>query len=158
VSPDCSVPGHPETFVIGDAAYLVDAASGRPVPGVSQGALQMGRYVARVIDAELRGARSERAAGFHYHDKGSMATVGKSPRGGGDRPGCISAAGWRGFAWMALHITVAHRLSQPAGGAVILDLQLRVLPARLAVDHAGRTGDIRQPLAPSTPATPQRRS
>ncbi|HEY0767483.1 MAG TPA: NAD(P)/FAD-dependent oxidoreductase [Steroidobacteraceae bacterium] len=105
VSPDCSVPGHPETFVIGDAAYLVDARSGQPVPGVSQGALQMGRYVARVIDAELRGAHSKRAAGFHYRDKGSMATVGKSRAvveigrlhfGG--------ALAW--LAWMALHITV----------------------------------------------------
>jgi len=49
-----------------------------PVPGVSQGALQMGRYVARVIDAELLGKHGERARGFHYRDWGSMATVGKS--------------------------------------------------------------------------------
>ena len=48
------------------------------MPGVSQGALQMGRYVARIIDAELRGKRSPRAQGFHYRDRGSMATVGKS--------------------------------------------------------------------------------
>ena len=40
--------------MIGAAAYLVDAA-GRAVPGVSQGALQMGRYVARLIDAQIRG-------------------------------------------------------------------------------------------------------
>ena len=51
---DCSVPGHPNAFVIGDAAYLVDSATGQQVPGVSQGALQMGRYVAKVIEAELR--------------------------------------------------------------------------------------------------------
>jgi NADH dehydrogenase FAD-containing subunit len=37
------VPGHPEAFVIGDAAWLNDPATGKPVPGVSQGALQMGR-------------------------------------------------------------------------------------------------------------------
>ena len=55
VEPDCSVAGHPNAFVIGDAAYLVDSASGKQVPGVSQGALQMGRYVAKVIEAELRG-------------------------------------------------------------------------------------------------------
>lgn len=105
---DCSVPGHPNAFVIGDAAYLVDSATGQQVPGVSQGALQMGRYVARVIGAELRdsgAAQKLRAAGFHYHDLGSMATVGKSRAVveiGRLHFGGLLA--W--FAWMALHITV----------------------------------------------------
>jgi NADH dehydrogenase len=107
VLPDCSVPGHPNAFVIGDAAYLVDSATGRQVPGVSQGALQMGRYVAKIIEAELRhaGARELRAAGFHYKDLGSMATVGKSRAVveiGPLRFGGLLA--W--LAWMALHITV----------------------------------------------------
>jgi NADH dehydrogenase len=157
VSPDCSVPGHPEAFVIGDAAYLVDAASGRPVPGVSQGALQMGRYVARVIDAELRGARSERAAGFHYHDKGSMATVGKSRAV--VEIGRVHFGGWLAWlAWMALHVTVLigfrNRLAVLSSWIYSYvffrrgsRLITRVVP-----------GDIRQPLAPGTPATPQRRS
>jgi len=105
VAPDCSLPGHPEVFVIGDAAWLIDSASGAAVPGVSQGALQMGRYVARLIDAELRGKRSARERGFHYRDWGSMATVGKSRAVvelGRLRFGGLLA--W--FAWMALHITV----------------------------------------------------
>ena len=106
VLPDCSVPGHPNAFVIGDAAYLIDSATGQQVPGVSQGALQMGRYVAKVIEDELRGdARSRRAAGFHYKDLGSMATVGKSRAVveiGRLHFGGLLA--W--FAWMALHITV----------------------------------------------------
>ena len=108
VAPDCSVPGHPNAFVIGDAAYLVDSATGQQVPGVSQGALQMGRYVAKVIEAELRGGASAqklRATGFHYNDLGSMATVGKSRAVveiGRLHFGGLLA--W--FAWMALHITV----------------------------------------------------
>jgi NADH dehydrogenase len=105
VAADCSIPGHPEAFVIGDAAYLIDAATGQAVPGVSQGALQMGRYVAGVIEAEVRGARSARTPGFHYRDKGSMATVGKSRAVvelGRLRFGGLLA--W--LAWMALHITV----------------------------------------------------
>ena len=109
VSSDCSVPGHPNAFVIGDAAYLVDSATGQQVPGVSQGALQMGRYVAKVIEAELRDAAALapklRAAGFHYKDLGSMATVGKSRAVveiGRLHFGGLMA--W--FAWMALHITV----------------------------------------------------
>jgi NADH:ubiquinone reductase (H+-translocating) len=109
VLPDCSIPGHPNAFVIGDAAYLVDSASGQTVPGVSQGALQMGRYVAKVIEAELRSgasaARKLRTTGFHYRDLGSMATVGKSRAVveiGRLHFGGLLA--W--FAWMALHITV----------------------------------------------------
>jgi NADH:ubiquinone reductase (H+-translocating) len=156
VSPDCSVPGHPETFVIGDAAYLVDAASGRPVPGVSQGALQMGRYVARVIDAELRGARSERAAGFHYRDKGSMATVGKSRAV--VEIGRAHFGGWLAWlAWMALHLTVLigfrNRLAVLSSwiyGYVFFRRGSRLI-TRIA------PGEVRQPIAPDTPASPQRR-
>jgi NADH dehydrogenase len=105
VLPDCSIPGHAEVFVIGDAAYLVDAVTAQPVPGVSQGALQMGRYVARVIDAEVRGVVVARTPGFHYRDWGSMATVGKSRAVvelGRLHFGGLSA--W--LAWMALHVTV----------------------------------------------------
>lgn len=105
VLPDCSIPGHSEAFVIGDAASLVDGASGAAVPGVSQGALQMGRYVARLIGAELLGEPGARTAGFHYRDRGSMATVGKSRAVveiGRARFGGLAA--W--LAWMALHVTV----------------------------------------------------
>jgi NADH dehydrogenase len=105
VRSDCSVPGHPNVFVIGDAAYLVEEATTRPVPGVSQGALQMGRYVAGVIEQELRGGRGLRERGFRYKDLGSMATVGRSRAVveiGRLRFGGVLA--W--LAWMTLHVTV----------------------------------------------------
>jgi NADH dehydrogenase len=105
VLPDCSLPGHPNVFVIGDAAYLEDSATGKTVPGVSQGALQMGRYVARVIEQDLRGSRQLRAQGFHYKDKGSMATVGKSRAV--VEIGFLRFGGWLAWlAWMVLHVTV----------------------------------------------------
>jgi NADH dehydrogenase len=110
VQPDCSISGHPNVFVIGDAAYLVDSRTGKQVPGVSQGALQMGQYVAAIIHEEQGGrpgfrASATRARGFHYKDWGSMATVGKSRAVveiGPFRFGGLLA--W--FAWLALHITV----------------------------------------------------
>jgi NADH dehydrogenase len=104
VAPDCSLPGHPEVFVIGDAAYLSDAR-GRIVPGVSQGALQMGRYVAHRIDACVRARAAVPAVPFRYRDYGAMATVGKSRAVveiGRVRFGGLLA--W--LTWMALHITV----------------------------------------------------
>jgi NADH dehydrogenase len=106
VQPDCSIPGHPNVFVIGDAAYLEDSKTRRQVPGVSQGALQMGQYVAGIIKEEIHPARRRlRKRGFHYKDWGSMATVGKSRAVveiGPFRFGGLLA--W--LAWMALHITV----------------------------------------------------
>jgi NADH:ubiquinone reductase (H+-translocating) len=105
VEPDCSIPGHPNVFVIGDAAYLVDSHTGRQVPGVSQGALQMGRYVAKVIQEDLEGKRWLREMGFHYRDLGSMATIGRfraiAQIGRFHSSGLLA---WLG--WLALHITV----------------------------------------------------
>ena len=45
VNPDCSVPGHPEIFVIGDLAHFEQ--NGKPLPGVAQVAMQQGAYVAQ---------------------------------------------------------------------------------------------------------------
>ena len=104
VQPDCSIPGHPGAFVIGDAAYLEQPGAG-PVPGVSQGAIQMGRFVAGVIRAELGGSATARAPAFRYRDYGSMSTIGKSRAVveiGRVRFGGLAA--W--LAWLALHVTV----------------------------------------------------
>jgi NADH:ubiquinone reductase (H+-translocating) len=78
VQPDCSVPGHPETFAIGDLASM-QQADGTPVPGVSPAAIQMAQHVARIIKGELLGdaIATDRPA-FRYWDKGSMATIGRS--------------------------------------------------------------------------------
>ena len=77
VMPDLSVRGRPEVFAIGDMALVV-AEDGKPVPGVSPAAMQMGRHVAGIIANEVRfGAKSPRPA-FEYFDKGTMATIGRS--------------------------------------------------------------------------------
>ncbi len=73
VKPDCSLPGHPDVFVLGDAATLA-GPDGQPLPGVSPVAMQQGRYVARLIAEH---AVPERRAPFRYRDKGAMATVGR---------------------------------------------------------------------------------
>jgi NADH dehydrogenase len=105
VEPDCSIPGHPNVFVIGDAAYLVDSHTSRQVPGVSQGALQMGRYVAKVIQEDLEGKRLLRQTGFHYKDLGSMATIGRSRAI--VQIGRFHASGFIAWlAWLVLHISV----------------------------------------------------
>ncbi len=75
VQADCSLPGHPEVFCIGDAASFTPEGAVKPLPGVSPVAMQQGRFVARTIVARLEG----RVSGvFRYIDKGSMATIGRS--------------------------------------------------------------------------------
>jgi NADH:ubiquinone reductase (H+-translocating) len=77
VEPDLSIADHPEVFVIGDtASFLHDRSSpGKPLPGLSPVAMQQARVVARNIRRTLEGIPRER---FHYFDKGSMATIGRS--------------------------------------------------------------------------------
>jgi NADH:ubiquinone reductase (H+-translocating) len=78
VNPDLSVPGYPEVFAIGDLA-LVLGADGKPVPGVSPAAMQMGDHVAKIIESELeKPVGSKNRPAFKYWDKGTMATIGRS--------------------------------------------------------------------------------
>lgn len=83
VQPDLAIPGSPNVFVIGDMASATSADTGKPVPGLAQPAIQMGRHVGKMIAREAR-AR-EHPAGeaakrrpFVYKDKGIMAVIGKT--------------------------------------------------------------------------------
>jgi NADH dehydrogenase FAD-containing subunit len=73
VERDCSVPGHPEVFVIGDTASLDQ--DGKPLPGVAQVAMQQGRFVGKVIRNRVTGRPA--SAPFRYFDKGNMAVIGR---------------------------------------------------------------------------------
>jgi NADH dehydrogenase FAD-containing subunit len=66
VAPDCSLPGQPEVFVVGDLMALDG------LPGVAEVALQSGHHAARTI---LRRLRGEEPRPFHYRDLGTMATI-----------------------------------------------------------------------------------
>jgi len=78
VGPDLTIPGHPEVFVAGDMAAAKSAGTGKPVPGVAQGGIQMGRFAGETIAREVRGQSTEPRAPFVYRDKGSMAVIGKA--------------------------------------------------------------------------------
>jgi NADH dehydrogenase len=72
VQADLSLQGHAEISVIGDLAAAT--SRGRPVPGVSPAAKQMGRRAAANVVARLRGRTT---AAFVYADYGSLATLGR---------------------------------------------------------------------------------
>jgi NADH:ubiquinone reductase (H+-translocating) len=68
VNADCSLPGHPEVFAVGDMVSL------NGLPGVAQPAMQEGKYVGKLIGSRISGGAAP--APFKYFDKGSMATIG----------------------------------------------------------------------------------
>jgi NADH dehydrogenase len=93
VEPDLTVPGHPEIFVIGDAAHAKEQ-EGKPLPGTAPVAIQQGKYVASILK---EATPSEQRKPFHYFDKGSMATIGK-----GKAIAAIGKIEFEGFfAWLA---------------------------------------------------------
>jgi NADH:ubiquinone reductase (H+-translocating) len=74
VERDLSIPAHPEVLVIGDLAALANE-SGNLLPGVAQVAIQQGEHVAKNIARDLE---HQPRRDFHYHDKGSLATIGRA--------------------------------------------------------------------------------
>jgi NADH:ubiquinone reductase (H+-translocating) len=114
VNLDLSLPDHPDVFVVGDLAALKDA-SGKLLPGVAPVAIQEGRYVAELIRREQESgatsfSRSVREGGasdvrraFHYDDKGSLATIGRSAAIA--QFGKIHISGFIAWlAWLFVHI------------------------------------------------------
>src|SRR5437764_2617077 len=69
VLPDCTLPGHPEVFVVGDMMALDH------LPGVAEVAMQGGLHSANTILRRLRG--DDRQLPFKYRDLGSLATIGR---------------------------------------------------------------------------------
>ncbi len=99
VANDLSLPGHKNVFVIGDLAACA-SEHGHPVPGVAPAAIQMGKAVADNIGRDLRG---EPRKTFHYIDKGSLATIGRS-RAVADVRGFHFSGFVAWLAWALIHV------------------------------------------------------
>jgi NADH dehydrogenase len=96
VQPDLSIPGHPEVFVVGDLAALQDE-NGKMLPGVAPVAIQQGDWVAETIARDLE---NQPRRNFRYHDKGSLATIGRAAAVAQfGKSGKFHLSGY--FAWLA---------------------------------------------------------
>jgi NADH dehydrogenase len=98
VSPDLSVPGRPNIFVIGDLATVMH--DGKQVPGVGPAAIQEGKAAAKNI---LRDLHHQPRKNFRYLNKGDLAVIGRSR--------AIADLGWITFSgrlawffWLFVHI------------------------------------------------------
>lgn len=99
VEPTLQLPGHPEVFVIGDAAY-VENGNGQPLPMLATVAQQQAKAAARNIRKILQGQKPEP---FHYKDPGLLATIGRNAAVA--RIGGFSFSGFIAWMiWVVLHI------------------------------------------------------
>ncbi|WP_454790422.1 NAD(P)/FAD-dependent oxidoreductase [Mycolicibacterium lutetiense] len=97
VGADLTLPGHPNVFVVGDMAAM------EGVPGVAQGAIQGGRYAAKLIKREVAGTSPKIRAPFEYFDKGSMATVSRFSAVA--KVGPVEFSGFFAWVcWLVLHL------------------------------------------------------
>ena len=99
INPDLTIPGHSNVFVIGALSSL-KGANGKPLPGVAQVAIQMGKHAAKNI---VRAIGKEPYVPFAYRNLGDMATIG--------RAAAVADFGWftmKGYigwlAWLFVHI------------------------------------------------------
>ncbi|MGI9557019.1 MAG: NAD(P)/FAD-dependent oxidoreductase [Solirubrobacterales bacterium] len=144
VAPDCSVPGYPEVFVVGDLMALDD------FPGVAEVAMQSGIHAANTIKRRLAG---KEPADFNYRDLGSMAALSRfraivSFRG-------IRLAGFTGWlVWLVVHITfltgfknrfttLFHwTVTLVARGRTERTITRHQVAARLAIEQAGGEDEL----------------
>jgi NADH:ubiquinone reductase (H+-translocating) len=161
VEADLTLPGHPEVFVIGDAAVIRDAR-GVVSPQVAPAAMQQGRHAAEQVIRRLQGRPT---VAFRYRNKGSMATIGRNAAVN-EYPLGIRLRGfpaWLG--WLALHVFYLagfrNRLSALltwGWSYLTFDRGLRVVvdsPCNGSEAHRGpavRSADLagRQPASPGT--------
>jgi len=103
VEPGLSLPGHGEVLALGDMVSVTDSRTGEAVilPGLAPVAMQQGRYAGRVIAARIAGRDAPKP--FHYHDKGTLATIGRA-RGVASIRG-LRFSGFPAWAiWLVVHI------------------------------------------------------
>jgi NADH dehydrogenase len=140
VGPDCSLPGHPNVFAIGDMANVDD------LPGLAEPAMQEGLFVGRVLRARVAGRTPPKR--FRYVDLGDMAAI--SP---GDAVADIHGLHLKGpvgkVAWGVVHLAFLATWGSRASvlGHWVYELATRRLPARAILE----TVDAHGLVAPSSP-------
>jgi NADH dehydrogenase len=96
VAPDCSVPGYPEIFVVGDLMALDD------LPALAEVAMQSGTHAARTIARRVRGDTSMRP--LRYKDLGTLAVISRFRAVAHIGP--VQVGGLIGWTlWLVVHVT-----------------------------------------------------
>lgn len=155
VENDLSLPHFPHVFVVGDTSSFVQ--DGAPLPGVAPVAMQEGTYVGSLIAARVLGKAP--LPPFHYHNKGNLATIGRSA--GIADLGWIRFFGFAGWLlWLAVHIffLIGFRnrfvvLFQWAWAYLTFQRGARLIPDAAPLSHSEHASNT-----PQEPAMPQERA
>jgi NADH dehydrogenase len=98
VLPTLQAPGHPEVYVVGDLAGILQ--DGQPLPMVAQVGIQTGTTAGRNI---LRQVADQNPLPFRYHDRGTLDVIGRN-----SAVAYIWRRSFRGFPawliWVGVHI------------------------------------------------------
>ena len=103
VEPDLSVAGHPEVFAVGDIAWITDAKTNDVLPQLGSVALQAGEQAGENIARLAAGKDTEP---FDYHDKGTMATIGRGTAVVQTHGGHTIKGKGASLAWGAVHLAL----------------------------------------------------
>jgi NADH:ubiquinone reductase (H+-translocating) len=145
VGAGCTVPGHPEIFVVGDLMALDG------LPGLAQVAIQSGRFAARSIDARVTGKSPP--ATFRYADRGTLATISRFDAIG--QIGRLQVSGFVGWVfWLGVHLLFLtgfkNRISTLFKWAIAFAGTGR--PERTITERQVFARRFDEPAAPATPS------
>jgi NADH:quinone reductase (non-electrogenic) len=103
VDPDLTLPDHPEVYAVGDAAAILDPKSQQVLPQLGSVGLQSGEHAGEMIARRIAGKQTKP---FAYHDKGTMAAIGRGAA-------CVQMLGGRTMtgkkaqlAWLTVHLAL----------------------------------------------------
>jgi NADH:ubiquinone reductase (H+-translocating) len=103
VDADLSVAGHPEVFAVGDIAWITDTETKDVLPQLGSVALQAGERAGENIALLVAGKDTEP---FRYHDKGTMATIGRGAAVIQTHGGHTLKGKTASLAWGAVHLAL----------------------------------------------------
>jgi NADH dehydrogenase len=103
VEPDLSVAGHPEVFAVGDIAWITDTKTKQVLPQLGSVALQAGERAGKNVARLVAGKATEP---FVYHDKGTMATIGRGAAVMQTARGRTMKGKTAALAWGAVHLAL----------------------------------------------------
>ena len=100
--PDLSVEGHPEVFAVGDIAWITNTQQ-PPLPQLGGVALQSGEHAGESIARLVAGDETKP---FDYHDKGTMATIGRGAAVMQGPRGRTMTGKMASLAWGTVHLAL----------------------------------------------------
>jgi NADH dehydrogenase len=101
--PDLSLAAHPEVFPVGDIACITDTKTDQVLPQLGSVALQAGEHAGANIALLAKGKKTKP---FEYHDKGTMATIGRGSAVVQFHSGRTMKGEAASLAWGAVHLAL----------------------------------------------------